>query len=168
MSNNIFLIGPMGAGKSTIGKMLAAKTNREFVDSDSMIIEKTGVEIDLIFEIEGEEGFRKRECRLIEELTALDDIVLATGGGAVLDEDNRSYLKQRGAVVYLQASPEQLYKRTVKDRKRPLLQTDDRLGKIRELLKTREPLYMQLADKTISTEGKTVRQIVSTLCKEFK
>ena len=165
MSNNIFLVGPMGAGKSTIGKMLADRTGRKFIDVDSVIVEKTGVEIDLIFEIEGESGFRKRECKLIEELTALDDIVLATGGGAVLSDDNRSLLKQRGTVVYLQASAGQLFERTAKDKKRPLLQTEDRLGKIREILAVREPLYMEIADEIVATDGKSVKQIVDMLCK---
>jgi len=164
-SNNIFLIGPMGAGKSTIGKMLADRTGRRFIDADSVMVDKTGVEIDLIFEIEGESGFRKRECKLIEELTALDDIVLATGGGAVLNSDNRQHLKQRGKVVYLQASAEQLYERTIKDKKRPLLQTEDRLGKIKEILAAREPLYMELADEIVATDGKSVKQIVDSLCR---
>jgi shikimate kinase len=166
MSNNIFLVGPMGAGKSTIGKMLADRTGRRFIDADSVIVEKTGVEIDLIFEIEGEAGFRKRESRLIEELTGQDGVVLATGGGAVLDAGNRKLLKQRGRVVYLQASAEQLYERTAKDRKRPLLQTEDRLGKIREILAAREPLYKEIADEIITTEGKSVKQIVDALCRE--
>lgn len=157
----------MGAGKSTIGKMFAERTQRKFIDSDILIVEKTGVDIDLIFEIEGEQGFRKRESRLIEELTALDDIVLATGGGVILDSENRNYLKQRGTVIYLQASAEQLYKRTEKDKKRPLLQTDDRLGKIKELLDIREPLYKQVADKIVSTDSKNVKQIVEKLCQEI-
>jgi shikimate kinase len=157
----------MGAGKSTIGKMLADRTGRKFIDTDSVIVEKTGVDIDLIFEIEGEAGFRKRESRLIEELTALDNIVLATGGGAVISSDNRNHLKQRGTVVYLQASPEQLYERTIKDKKRPLLQTVDRLGKIRELLAVREPLYMEIADEIIATDGKSVKQIVEALSREI-
>lgn len=168
MTNNIFLVGPMGAGKSTIGKMLADRTRRQFIDADAVIVEKTGVEIELIFEIEGEEGFRKRESRLIEELTAQDDIVLATGGGAILSPENRDWLKQRGTVIYLQATAEQLYERTAKDRKRPLLQTNDRLGKIRELLALREPIYRQLADIEISTEGKSVKQIVDKLCRRLK
>ncbi|MBF8268924.1 MAG: Shikimate kinase I [Gammaproteobacteria bacterium] len=165
MSNNIFLVGPMGAGKSTIGKMLADRTGRKFIDADNVMVEKTGVEIDLIFEIEGESGFRKRECKLIEELTALDDIVLATGGGAVLSSENRNFLKQRGTVVYLQASAEQLFERTVKDKKRPLLQTRDRLGKIKEILTVREPLYKEIADEIIATDGKNVKQIVDALCR---
>ena len=168
MPNNIFLVGPMGAGKSTIGKMLADRTNREFIDADAVMVEKTGVEIELIFEIEGEEGFRKRESRLIEELTAQDDIVLATGGGAILNPENRDWLKQRGTVIYLQATAEQLYERTVKDRKRPLLQTNDRLGKIKEILAVREPIYRQIADIEISTEGKSVKQIVDKLCHKLK
>lgn len=168
MADNIFLVGPMGAGKSTIGKMLADRTNREFIDTDSVIVEKTGVEIDLIFEIEGEEGFRKRESRLIKELTALDNIVLATGGGAVLDPENRKYLQQRGTVIYLQATAEQLYERTAKDRKRPLLNTNDRLGRIKELLEVREPLYRQIASAEISTDGKSVKQIVDKLYRKIK
>lgn len=167
MSKNIFLVGPMGAGKSTIGKMLADRTNREFIDADNVMIEKTGVGIDLIFDIEGEEGFRKREKRLIRELTALDNIVLATGGGAILDEANRNCLQKRGTVIYLMASPEQLFKRTEKDKNRPLLNTRDRLGRIRELMEMREPLYKEVADKVVSTEGKSVKQIVDKLCEEL-
>ena len=167
MSNNIFLVGPMGAGKSTIGRQLADRTSREFIDSDQEIIDRTGVEIDLIFEIEGEDGFRKRESKVIEEMTDRDNIVLATGGGAVLDQTNRDFLKQRGTVIYLQASAEQLLARTSKDRTRPLLQTEDKLGKIREILEMREPYYAEIADITVSTEGKTVKQIVGKLVRQL-
>lgn len=162
-SDNIFLIGPMGVGKSTIGMRLAALTDKKFIDSDSEIINSTGVSIDLIFEIEGEEGFRKRENRIIAELTALENIVLATGGGVVLSADNRVCLKRSGTVIYLKASPEQLLERTVKDRKRPLLQTDDRLGKIKELLKIRGALYEELADIIIITDDRDVKDIVNKI-----
>lgn len=162
-SQNIFLVGPMGAGKSTIGIRLAKLMDKIFIDSDSEIINITGVSIDLIFEIEGESGFRKRESKIIAELTARENIVLATGGGAILDADNRGCLKRSGTVVYLKASPEQLLKRTVKDKKRPLLQTDDRLGKIEQLLKTRGPLYEELADIIINTDDRDVKDIVDKI-----
>ncbi len=158
----------MGAGKSTIGKRLAELSNKRFLDSDKEIELRTGVNIDLIFEIEGEEGFRKRECKIIEELTALDSIILATGGGAILNTDNRRHLSQGGTVIYLQASAEQLTHRTAKDKKRPLLKTEDRLGKIEELLKIRAPLYEEVADFIINTDDHTVMQIVNIISQKLK
>ena len=158
----------MGAGKTTIGKRLAELTDKRFLDSDNEIELRTGVNIDLIFEIEDEDGFRKRECKIIEELTALDSIILATGGGAILNADNRRHLHQGGTVIYLQASPEQLMQRTAKDQKRPLLKTEDRLGKIEELLKIRGPLYEEVADFIINTDDYSVKKIVNRICQKLK
>ena len=163
VSENIYLIGPMGAGKSSIGKQLASKTKKEFLDSDSEIEQRTGAKIDLIFEIEGESGFRKREVQIISELTELNNIVLATGGGAVLMEQNRRNLKTRGTVIYLKAAPELLMKRTEKDKSRPLLQTGNRLQKIKELMEVRGPLYEEIADMIIDTEKKSISQIVKVI-----
>ncbi|MEX0951894.1 MAG: shikimate kinase AroK [Gammaproteobacteria bacterium] len=165
---SIFLVGPMGVGKSTVGRQLAKRLQREFHDSDQTIEARTGVDIPLIFEFEGEEGFRRRERQVLDELTALDSIVLATGGGAVLDPDNRTLLAKRGLVVYLRANPEQLLERTIHDQHRPLLQTPDRLGRIRELLAERDVLYRGLADLTIDTDRLTVRRSVNAICKKLQ
>ena len=148
---NVFLIGPMGAGKTTIGRHLATMLHKRFVDVDQEIEKRTGVSIPVIFEIEGEDGFRRRESAVIEELTRDTDIVLATGGGAVLLEENRKVLKERGIVAYLQADIETLVERTRRDRNRPLLQTDNPRGKIEELLQQREPIYREIADVIINT-----------------
>ena len=153
----------MGAGKSSIGKQLASRTKKKFLDSDSEIEQRTGAKIDLIFEIEGESGFRKREVQVISELTELNNIVLSTGGGAVLMEQNRQNLKNRGIVVYLKAPPELLMKRTEKDKNRPLLQTEDRLQKIKELMQLREPFYEEIADIIIDTQDQTITQIVKII-----
>jgi shikimate kinase len=158
----------MGVGKTTIGKLLAAHTGKAFIDSDAVIVEKTGAGIELIFEIEGEAGFRKRESQIIDELTRQQNIILATGGGAVLVEDNRKCLSSRGFVIYLQASAEQLMRRTVRDSKRPLLQTEDRLGRIRDLLQQREPVYEKLADLIINTDNQNAKQVVSRICRKLK
>jgi shikimate kinase len=149
---NLFLIGPMGAGKTTVGKQLAQVLGMEFIDSDLEIQRRTGVDIPTIFEFEGEEGFRRRERAVIEELTGMEGVVLATGGGAVLDEQNRRLLSSRGFVVYLQCTPEQQYERTYRDRNRPLLQTENPLGKLKELMEQREPYYLQTADLVIMSE----------------
>lgn len=166
---NIFLIGLMGAGKSTIGRQLARRLGLEFLDSDKAIEARTGVDIPRIFDIEGEEGFRRREGEIIDELTRLNGIVLATGGGAVLLAENRARLRERGLVVYLRASAEQLLQRTERDTQRPLLQQgNDRLGRIRQLLAEREPLYIDLAHLIIDTDSLTVRRTVNNICKQLQ
>ena len=157
---NIFLIGPMGAGKSTVGRQLSKALKKRFIDSDKAIEEHTGASISLIFDVEGEAGFRHREQSMIDELTALDDIVLATGGGAILDEENRANLMSRGFVVYLQAPVELLVERTSRDRSRPLLHTDDMHGRITELLEHRDPIYRQVADATVQTDRRSARHVV--------
>lgn len=150
-AGNVFLIGPMGAGKSTIGRALAELLGKEFQDSDHEIEARTGASIPLIFEIEGEAGFRKRESAVLDELTRREDVVLATGGGAVLAEDNRRALRRRGIVVYLHAPIDTLLARTHRDSQRPLLQTADRRHTLEEMLRVREPLYRQTADVVVET-----------------
>jgi len=153
----------MGAGKSTIGRQLARALGTEFIDSDREIEARTGVDIPLIFELEGEKGFRKREQDVIDELTAMPGIVLATGGGAVLDPLNRRNLAARGTVVYLQTSVDQQLHRTAHDRNRPLLQTPDPRRKLEQLLAERDPLYREVADIVIETDGCRVRDVVQKI-----
>lgn len=162
----IFLVGPMGAGKSTVGRQLAAQLRLEFVDADHEIQRRTGVDIPTIFEFEGESGFRERERAVIDDLTQRDGLVLATGGGAVLDADNRRHLGARGLVVYLSCSPEQQYERTVRDRSRPLLQTDDPLARLRELNALRDPLYREVADLTVSTERRSAASVAREIARQ--
>jgi shikimate kinase len=156
---NIFLIGPMGAGKSTIGKQLAAMLKLDFVDSDSEIQRRTGVDIPTIFEFEGEEGFRRREQVVIDELSEQDHQVMATGGGAVTLADNRRNLASRGFVIYLHCSVDQQYERTSRDRNRPLLQTDDPRTRLEELMNVRDPLYRETADLVVSTEKRSAASV---------
>jgi len=163
MSGNYFLVGLMGAGKTTVGRQLARNMGMRFFDSDSELEFRTGVDIPLIFDIEGEKGFRRREKKTIEELTSLDNIVLATGGGAILDCDNRKILSERGIVIYLQASADQLFDRTHKDQKRPLLQTEDPHAKLKELLAIREPLYLETAEIIVSTDEGSIKKIVKEI-----
>jgi shikimate kinase len=157
---NIFLIGPMGAGKSTIGRQLAQSLGYEFQDSDHEIQRRTGVDIATIFEYEGEAGFRSRERQVIEEMVQQENIVLATGGGAVLLPENRQQLTARGLVIYLHCSPEQQFARTARDRNRPLLDTDDPQQRLRDLMAEREPIYRQVADLVISTERRGTSSVV--------
>ena len=166
--NNIFLVGPMGAGKTTIGRQLAAALEKEFVDSDHEIVERTGVSIPTIFDIEGEEGFRKREREVIDELTTRDNTILATGGGAVLAEKNRLHLTTRGFVIYLEATVDQLLERTGRDRNRPLLQTEDPRGKLEALMRARDPLYRQVADLVVNTDTRSVRHVVKEILAALK
>ena len=163
MARNIILVGPMGAGKTTIGKQLAQHSGREFYDSDREIEKHTGANIPLIFELEGEEGFRKREKKILLDLTQKQDIVLATGGGAVLDPDNRALLTKYGFVIYLSAPLAQLINRTNKDRNRPLLQTENPRKKLEEIIATRDALYREVADIVIETDDKPVRNVVKNL-----
>jgi shikimate kinase len=159
----VILVGPMGAGKSTIGRQLSNALKKEFKDSDHEIVARTGASIPLIFEIEGEEGFRKREAAMIDELTQLNDIVLATGGGAVLREENRLNLKQRGVVIYLYASVDQLFERTSRDHNRPLLQTENPRQKLQDLMEQRDPLYREVADMVVHTDDRSIRSVVKEI-----
>lgn len=166
--NNIYLIGPMGVGKTTIGRQLAKALQRPFYDSDKVIEQKTGVDIATIFEFEGEQGFRKREHKAIQELTQIQDIVLATGGGVIVNEDNRKLLKQCGFVIYLQCSVDRLYERTRKDTQRPLLQTENPRQRIEQLLEHREPLYLSCADITINTENLMSKAVVKKILEKYR
>jgi shikimate kinase len=160
---NIFLVGLMGAGKTTVGRLLARRLKLRFFDSDQEIERRCGVKIPLIFEIEGEDGFRAREEQAIAEVTALEGIVLATGGGAVLGADNRRRLAARGTVVYLNARPENLYERVRHDRNRPLLATADPLARLRLLHDERDALYRSVADLVVDTGAQGVQLLVREL-----
>jgi shikimate kinase len=166
--NNVFLVGPMGAGKTTIGRQLASAMGFTFEDSDHEIQHRTGVDIPTIFEFEGEQGFRQREAQVVDELTQQQSLVLATGGGVVLDPENRKHLASRGLVVYLFCSPEQQYERTVRDRNRPLLHTGDPLQRLKELFAERDPLYRQVADVVVSTEKRSATSVVRELRKRLE
>ena len=160
---NIFLIGPMGAGKSAVGRHLARALHLTFVDSDDEVESRTGVDIAFIFEKEGEEGFRKREAAAIDDLTRLDSVVLATGGGAVMSADTRSNLGGRGFVVYLYTTVDQQVVRTKKGRQRPLLEKGDPRGTLEELLQKRDPLYREIADLVVETDGRKVHSVASEI-----
>jgi shikimate kinase len=166
--NNLFLVGPMGAGKTTVGRQLSETLRMEFLDSDHEIQRRTGVDIPTIFEFEGEEGFRNREQAVIDELTAREGIILATGGGAILREVNRLHLSSRGFVVYLQCTPEQQFERTRRDKNRPLLQTENPLEKLKSLMRIRDPLYRQAADLVITTEGRNTQSVVREIVKSLE
>ena len=160
---NIFLIGPMGAGKTTVGRQLAKSLDKVFLDCDRELEEHTGASISLIFELEGEEGFRRRERDMLNELSARGGIVLATGGGAVLDSDNRARLRSRGFAIYLDAPLDLLVERTSRDRSRPLLDTPDPRTTLERILGERDPLYRQVADLVVQTHHGTARHIVKEI-----
>jgi shikimate kinase len=160
---NVFLIGPMGSGKTAVGRHLARALGFGFHDSDAEIEKRTGVDIPFIFEKEGEEGFRLREREALEQLTQLEPIVLATGGGAVLHPDNRRALAERGRVVYLLASINQQMERTRHGRHRPLLLTGDPRARLDELMREREPLYAGIADFTVTTDGRRVQLVAEDI-----
>lgn len=168
IKKNIFLIGMMGAGKTTIGKSLASYLDKDFVDSDHEIQLRTGVKIPLIFEIEGEAGFRKRETEVLHDLVKLEDIILATGGGVILSEENRRLLKQNGIVVYLCASIDELLRRTRTDKNRPLLQTEDQHARLAGLLEQRDALYRNTADIIIDSGKQGVRSLVYKLIRKLR
>lgn len=164
---NIFLIGPMGAGKTTVGRRLAQTLQREFLDSDHEIEQRAGASIPLIFDVEGEAGFRVREKNLIAELTQHSNIVLATGGGAVLDPDNRRFLSRHGFVVYLLASVDEQLRRTALDANRPLLHTADPRARLTQLFRQRDPLYREVADSVVLTEGRPIRHVLREILRQL-
>lgn len=163
MPNNVFLVGPMGAGKSAVGRQLARMLHLDFVDSDDEIEARTGVDIPYIFEKEGEAGFRKREAATIEELTRKQGLVLATGGGAVTDAGTRSNLGARGYVVYLETSVQQQLERTRRGRERPLLAAGDPGEVLEDLMKKRDPLYREIADLVVQTDGRRVNAVAKEI-----
>ncbi|MEW6330127.1 MAG: shikimate kinase AroK [Pseudomonadota bacterium] len=166
--DNIFLIGPMGAGKSTIGRHLAELLSKNFLDSDQEIEKRTGAGIPLIFEIEGEAGFRHRESSVLDDLTRQSNLVLATGGGAILSPDNRKFMRERGLVVYLHAPLETLLARTRRDRHRPLLQTTDRRRTLEDILRAREPIYREVADIVIETSHRSPMSVAREIARKLE
>ena len=168
MTQSVFLIGPMGAGKSTIGRLLSQELKFEFYDSDKVIEERCGADIPWIFDKEGEAGFREREESVIDELTQQKGIVLSTGGGAVLSAENRQHLASRGTVIYLCTSVEQQLARTARDRNRPLLQTANPEAVLRKLFEERDPLYRSVADIIIETDQRNPRWVIQDLKKRLE
>ena len=166
-SKNIVLVGPMGSGKTTVGRRLAHKLNQDFFDTDHEIIDKTGVTIDHIFDIEGEKGFRERESKILENLCQMSNIILATGGGIVILPKNRKILKNVGLVVYLSSSVDQLLRRTAKSKTRPLLENStDRKKTISELVKARDVYYREVASFVVDTTGKKLHEVINLIIRE--
>ena len=169
ISKNIVLVGPMGAGKTTIGRRLARELNQDFFDTDHEIIDKTGVTIDHIFDIEGEEGFRERESKILENLCQMSNIILATGGGIVILPKNRKILRNAGLVVYLSSSVDQLLRRTAKSKTRPLLEnSSDRRKTITELVEARDAYYREVATVVVDTTGKKLHEVINIIIREIE
>ena len=167
--NNIYLVGPMGAGKTSVGKHLARQLSWEFCDTDQTIEKQSGVNISWIFDIEGEDGYRRRETQAIEHLTQERNIILATGGGSVVEDENRKLLSQHGTVIYLRLSIDEQVSRTEKNRdNRPLLQVDDLQKTIEVLMAERDPLYSEIADITIETNNRSVAAVVDDIVEQLQ
>ena len=164
---NIFLVGPMGSGKSAVGRQLALRLGLEFIDSDEEIEARTGVDIPYIFEKEGEAGFREREAEVIDELTQRQGVLVATGGGAILDPGSRDRLRARGRVVYLRTSVDQQHARTRRGNDRPLLNNPDPRGTLARLFELRSPLYAEVAEVTVDTDGRKVKTVVDQICRQL-
>ncbi len=160
---NIILIGPMGSGKSTIGNIIARRLHREFRDSDHFIEERTGVDIARIFDVEGEQGFRDRETNALNELLGENNRVIATGGGSVLRQENQQLLKQTGYIVFLDTSVNQQLQRLRRDKKRPLLQTENPRERLETLFKERRPIYLDLADLAVKTDKRMARRLAADI-----
>jgi shikimate kinase len=160
---NIILIGPMGSGKSTIGNIIARRLHREFQDSDHFIEARTGVDIARIFDVEGEQGFRDRESNALNELLGTNDRVIATGGGSILREENRQLLKQKGYIIFLDTSVNQQMHRLRRDKKRPLLQTENPRERLETLLAERRPIYLDLADLAVKTDKRVARRLAADI-----
>ena len=163
VSSNIFLVGFMGSGKSTVGQQLAAELGKDFLDCDRVLEDRTGVDIPYIFDLEGEAGFRRREAAVLRDLVVKRDIVLATGGGVVGDPDNRRVLASNGFVIYLHAPADLLHQRTSRDRGRPMLHAADPRARVHELLAIREPLYREVADLVVATGRRGSRRVVQEI-----
>lgn len=164
MPKNIILIGPMGAGKSSVGKRLAKQLNRKFYDCDKVLEDRTGVAITTIFELEGEQGFRQRETKILRDLVSHKNAVIATGGGVVLVPENLNLIKQNGIVVYLQASVNSQIKRTRHDQKRPLLQTQDRHATLQKLANERNAIYEKISDLVVDTNTQSISSSIEQIC----
>lgn len=165
--HRVFLVGPMGAGKTTIGKYLAQQLNLQFADTDTEIEARTGADIPWIFDVEGEQGFRDREQQAVEEMTLWDNVLLATGGGVIMRQENRRVLAARGFVIYLHATVDEQVRRTHRDRRRPLLQDGDPEEILSNLMVVRDPLYREIADHVIDTDGCSPRTVAQNLVRDL-